>query len=268
MTKQTRRGMLDDLYARYNRRERDLPDPVDFLWHYEDVRDREVAGLVASTLAYGRVAQIMKSVSFVLERMRPPAHFLRRSSRQSLEETFKGFRHRFASGREMASLLNGVRHAIQRHGSLESCFRSFLDARDDTLAPALGPFVSELRAGMDSDCGHLLPTPESGSACKRLTLYLRWMARCDMVDPGGWDEAPASKLVVPLDTHMKRIGRAMGLTQRKSADMRAAIDITTAFRAFAPDDPVRYDFALTRLAMKKDGSLSAFLDEWRRTEDT
>lgn len=263
----TRQQMLDDLYARHNRRDRVLPDPVDFLSDYEEVRDCEVAGMVASTLAYGKVAQIMKSVESVLERMSSPSDFLRRSSRESLEDTFRGFRHRFASGTQLAALLNGVRNVIQRHGSLESCFRSFLNANDDTIVPALGPFVSELRAGMEGDCGHLLPVPEKGSPCKRLALYLRWMVRCDKVDPGGWAGVPASKLVVPLDTHMSRIGRAMGLTRRGNADMRTAIEITTGFRAFAPGDPVRYDFALTRLAMRNDGSLSAFLDAWRRTED-
>ena len=266
MATHARREMLEELYARHNRSERDLPDPVDFLSDYEDVHDREVVGLVASALAYGRVAQIMKSVSFVLERMHPPVDFLRRSSRRLLDETFRGFRHRFASGRELTALLNGLRDVILRYGSLESCFRSFVNASDDTVAAALGPFVSELRAGMDGDCGHLLPVPENGSACKRLALYLRWMVRCDMVDPGGWAAVPASKLIVPLDTHMNRIGHEMGLTQRKSADMRAAVEITDGFRAFAPDDPVRYDYALTHLGMKRDRSLRAFLDAWHNSK--
>ena len=267
MPVRNRLEMLEGLYACHNTLDRSLPDPVDFLADYDDLRDREIVGLIASALAYGRVAQIMKSVALVLEHMGRPADFLRQSSRRSIEETFTGFRHRFASGRQLAALLNGARHVIRRHGSLEACFRSYLKPRAETIVPALGPFVTELRTVAEGNCGHLLPTPAKGSPCKRLALYLRWMVRCDAVDPGGWDGVAASMLVIPLDTHMNRIARAMGLARRKSADMRAAIEITNAFRQYAPDDPVRYDYALTRLGMKRDGDLRAFLDAWRRIEE-
>lgn len=264
---QTRAQVLEELYERYNKRVPGLPDPVDFLWRYDDPSDREIAGLVAAALAYGRVAQIMNSVEAALERMDGPAKFTRQCSTRSVEKTFSGFRHRFCSGAQLAALLNGIRRVVGTYGSLERCFQRSLDEGDATVAPALGRFVSELRKGMKADCGHLLPVPEKGSACKRLVLYLRWMVRCDAVDPGGWSGVPASKLIVPLDVHMNRISRAMGLTRRKSADMRAALEVTDAFRAFAPDDPVRYDYALTRLGMKGDEKLQAFLDAWRGASD-
>jgi len=266
-TKRSKLELLEELYERYNKRAPDLPDPVDFLWRYDDPSDREIAGLVAAALSYGRVAQIMKSVGFVLERMNQPAKFARQPSSRSLEKAFSGFRHRFGSGAQLSALLSGARRVVNKHGSLEKCFEWSLDESDETIAPALGRFVRELRRGMKADCGHLLPVPEKGSACKRLLLYLRWMVRCDAVDPGSWSGVPASKLVVPLDVHMNRISRAMGLTRRKSADMRAALEVTDAFRAFAPDDPVRYDYALTRLGMKGDDSLHNFLDAWRGASD-
>ena len=95
-----------------------------------------------------------------------------------------------------------------------------------------------------------LPSPDGGSACKRLNLFLRWMVRKDNVDPGIWQSIPASHLIVPLDTHMHRIAKAMGLTSRKQADIQSAIEITGAFSFIRPADPVRYDFALTRLGIK------------------
>ena len=97
-----------------------------------------------------------------------------------------------------------------------------------------------------------MPCPSGGSACKRLNLFMRWMVRCDEVDPGGWEEIPASSLVVPLDTHMYKICRALNLTGRRQADLRAAVEITKAFKKVAPDDPVRYDFALTRLGIREE----------------
>jgi len=117
---------------------------------------------------------------------------------------------------------------------------------------------------MGRERSYLLPDPRLGSACKRLNLYLRWMVRRDAVDPGGWNVPPA-KLVVPLDTHMHALGRALGLTDRRSADLRTALEITAAFRAIAPDDPVRYDFALTRLGMRGGERREAFLKRYGRT---
>ena len=255
--------LLEDLYSRYSKRESSAQDPVHFLGAYEDVRDREVAAMIASALAYGRVAHIIRSVSSVLDRMGSPADFVRRSSGRSLARTFAGFRHRFASGSQLAELLNGIRHAIEQHGSLEACFGAAMRPEFTTIAPAMGPFARELRAGMKEDCGHLLPVPENGSACKRLALFMRWMIRCDAVDVGGWHSISASKLIIPLDTHMNRIGQALGLTRRKSPDMRAALEITDSLRAFAPDDPVKYDFALMRLSMDSGDRLHEFVDAWR-----
>lgn len=256
------REKLDELYVRHNRREFVHPDPLEFLYDYPDVGDREIAGLVASSLAYGRVAQILKSVSSVLERMQPsPSIFLRRASRESLLETFADFKHRFTTGEDMAMLLFGIKRVIERNGSLQACFTAYLNDGDDTIFSALSAFVKELSAQDNGRRNSLLPLPMRGSACKRLHLFLRWMVRKDDVDPGGWDNVPTSKLIVPLDTHMHRICLALKLTQRKQADMRTAAEITAAFRTIAPEDPVRYDFALTRLGIRDDTDLDAFLKQ-------
>jgi len=256
-------NLLEDLRTRYNRREFVHPDPIEFLYRYEDQHDREVAGLVAACLAYGRVAQILKSVEAALARLGPsPARFLERTPPAGLRAAFAGFRHRFTAGDDLARLLCGVRRAIGRHGSLERCFVASapdVGREDGTVLPALAAFVGEVSRLSGCDLGHLLPSPDRGSACKRLNLFLRWMVRSDEVDPGGWLAVPASALVVPLDTHMHRLALAMGFTSRRQADLATALEVTAAFRRFAPEDPVRYDFALTRLGIRSDADMAAFL---------
>ncbi len=254
------RKKLDELYALYNHREFIYPDPLAFLYDYHGLQDREVVGLIASSLAYGRVAQILKSVSSILDRMNPsPYSFLLNSSRKTLLSTFADFKHRFTTGEELAFMLWGVKRVIKRYGSLYVCFTAGLNNDDDTILPALSSFVKEFNVSLSGRKNSLLPLPNRGSACKRLNLFLRWMVRQDKVDPGGWSKVPESKLIVPLDTHMHRICLQLNLTRRKQADMRTAMDITHAFRRIIPEDPVRYDFAITRLGIRKETDLAEFL---------
>jgi uncharacterized protein (TIGR02757 family) len=250
---------LRRLYATYNRREFVHPDPLEVLYDYDDLSDRELVGLVASALAYGGVRQILKSVRSVLERMEPPRLFLKRATRESLLAQFGGFKHRFTTGEELATMLFGMKQVVEQYGSLESCFLQGLSAEEETILPALVAFVREVSAVFEGRPRSLLPSPIAGSACKRLNLFLRWMVRHDDVDPGGWDRVPASKLIVPVDVHMHRISLRLGLTARKQANLRAACEITAAFRAIEPEDPVRYDFALTRLGIREELDLEELI---------
>ena len=153
----------------------------------------------------------------------------------------------------------GAGRMIRRHGSLGRRFAAGLGAADETVIPALASFVDELARSSGRGLEHLVPRPERGSACKRLNLYLRWMVRSDEVDPGGWKDIDPARLIVPLDTHMYRICRSLGMTERKVADMRAALEVTAAFREIVPEDPVRYDFALTRLGIRRDADLKELI---------
>jgi uncharacterized protein (TIGR02757 family) len=244
---------LEELYARYNHREFISPDPLEILYRYRAPRDQEIAGLLAALLSYGGVRQIVNSASDVLGRMHPsPRVFLEASTTACLHKVFRGFRHRWSTGQDIAALLVGVKVALDRFGSLESSFLAGFLPGHETVLPALATWVQLLRVGGGGAQRDLLSCPRRGSACKRLNLFLRWMVRKDEVDPGLWSGVPASKLVVPLDLHMHRIGLAWGLTARKSADLKSALEITAAFRTVSPDDPVRYDFALTRASMREE----------------
>ena len=255
------KSRLERLYVLYNSREWVHPDPLEFLYKYTDFNDREVAGLIASSLAYGRVTQILKSVSCVLEKMGPsPQSFLLSSTPSSLRRIFSNFKHRFTTGEDLALMLIGAKSVIARFGSLYNCFLSGFKDDDETALTGLSFLVNELKIALNGKSNSLLPSPEMGSACKRWNLFLRWMVREDRVDPGGWDEVSPAKLVIPLDTHMYRICRLLKLTRRKNMDMRTALEITCAFRAIEPKDPVRYDFVLTRLGIRTDTHLDAFLE--------
>lgn len=255
---------LDNLYRQYNRRTYVHPDPVEFLYAYPDIENREVVGLIASSLAYGKVKQIIKSVSSVLDIMNPsPYRFLMKSSYTSLCNSFDGFIHRFATGVQLSALLWGAKGVITRFGSLNACFIENLSSDDETLIPAMTFFAKRLTAGKNKP-GHLVALPEKGSACKRMNLYLRWMVRKDRVDPGGWSHVPVSKLIVPLDTHMHKISLELDFTSKKQANMQAALEITDSFKRLAPEDPVKYDFSLTRFGIRRGMKVEGLLTRLKR----
>ncbi len=251
---------LENLYNKYNKRKYVHPDPLEFLYSYKEIRDREIVGLIASSLAYGRVAQILKSVSFVLQIMNSsPYLFLKYSTYVSMCKAFEGFNHRFASGDQIAALLFGIKNVVARFGSLNECFTHGLSSSDVNIIPAMTFFVSQLTSGKNKP-GHLIAIPDKGSACKRINLFLRWMVRKDQVDPGGWNGVSMSKLIIPLDTHMHKISLKLGLTDKKQANMYTALEITSGFKRLVPDDPVKYDFSLTRLGIRNDMNIDYFIN--------
>lgn len=256
-------GVLEAQYLAFNRRAFVHPDPLEVVYRYESDGAREVVGLIAACLAYGRVAQILKNVDLVLDVLGVAPHeYVMQVTRAELERKLGGFKHRWTTSAEVVDFLLGIGTVLCHHGNLESCFLSYHQAKCDSTLPGLEGFARELR-GSDAPTS-LLSAPEKGSACKRLHLYLRWMVRSDDVDPGCWHEVSPSKLVVPLDTHMHRIARSLGLTHRKQANLRTALEVTDAFRAFSADDPVRFDFCLTRLGIRQEMDLKGFLAECSR----
>jgi len=243
--------MLDAVYDKYNKKELISPDPLEFLFHYDNIKDREIAGLIAACLAYGKVAQILKSVDAVLSRMgESPLTFIENHTPEDFAKIYGDFKHRFTTGGELANFLRGVKSVISNYGSLEACFYEGFDDSQETVHEALTVFAAKLMELSKTSKNSMLPDPSLGSACKRLHLFLRWMIRSDEVDPGGWKNSYSSKLIVPLDTHMYRFGRFYGFTSRNNAGLAAALEITAGFRELCPDDPVKYDFALTRFGIR------------------
>lgn len=253
------RPLFERLYDKYHHRRYVSPDPLQFLYEYDDPADQEVVGLLASCLAYGRVAQIIRNVRSVMDALgESPARTVRDGLPKRLRR-LRTFRHRFATSDHLASLLAGMRGVLRKSGSLGRCFQSGVSAGEVNYLPALSGFVGSLRRAGAAGAGHLLCDPAEGSACKRLNLYLRWMIRRDEIDPGCWRGLDARRLIVPLDTHMFRIGRATGAVTRRSANGAAAAEFTAAFGRHWPDDPVRFDFSLTRPGIRGEGAMKDLL---------
>lgn len=235
-------------------------DPVEAPRRYAAPADQEVAGLLAAALAYGRADVFKPRLLALLAELGPsPAAFVRRFDPRRDGARFAGFAYRFHRPGDLGALLCGAGATLRDHGTLGARFAALL-GREGALQPALGAFARELRergATLAGDAmgparalDHLLPDASRGAACKRLVLYLRWMVRRDEVDLGAWAGVvrPAA-LVVPLDTHVSRISRLLGLTRRADLSWRTAEEITASLRRLDPEDPVRYDFALCHLGM-------------------
>lgn len=243
------RGFFEKTYREMNRPEYIHPDPLEFVWRYQSAADREVVGLIAACLAYGNVKQILKSVERVLAPMGgSPAAWLKSATPAGIRKTLAGFKHRFTTGAEMAVFLLNIKHALASHGSLENLFLAGYRADEPTVELALYRFIDAFNARACAPT--LTPCTELKSSFKRVNLFLRWMVRKDAVDPGSWRGVSPSKLIIPLDTHMRQVSMKMGITKRKDTSMKTAVEITSYFAGIEPSDPVKYDFALTRAGIR------------------
>src|ERR1044072_3331243 len=228
------------------------PDPLELVLRYSDPLDQEIAGLLAAAFAYGRADIVVANIGRVLDAMTPsPYAYVAKFNRKDAERRFASFSHRFQKMPELVDLLECLAHAIERHGSLGALFKKCYRDDDEDIGPALARFVEALATAQPRNRAtqYLLTNPNDGSACKRMNLYLLWMVRRTSPDLGLWTFVDPARLVMPLDTHIHRIATFLGLGRRKSADWKAARAITDQLAAFAPADPVRYDFALCRLGI-------------------
>jgi len=248
------RDRLDELVSTF-----DLstisPDPLEVVRRYDDPHDREVAGLLAAAFAYGRADIVVRNVSGLLEAMgsSPHAYLARDFERTEAHVRFRGFSHRFHKTRDLVALLTCLAGAIREHGSIGALFASVHDPRDRDVGPSLTRFASALHAHAGprppKSLSFLVSSPEDGSACKRMNLFLRWMVRRTSPDLGQWSFVDPSQLVMPVDTHVHRISTFLGLNRRKAADWKTARALTDVLATFDAADPVRYDFAICRLGV-------------------
>ena len=249
--------ILDSLYAKYNRRDLIAPDPLQFVYKYKSKADKEVAGLLSATLAYGRVEQIENDLNklFVIIGKGPYDFTLNFTGTK--RKKLAAFKHRFNTGTDIADLLELLKIVLKEYGSIEKAFLAGYKKEDKDIIPALTIFCERLYCLYENHFGRpvskgfqfLLASPANGSVCKRLNMFLRWMVRSDDVDPGLWESIDKSKLIVPVDTHIARLCKILGLYKRKTVSLAAAIEITDSFKRISPADPVKYDFALSRIGI-------------------
>lgn len=248
---------LDHLYGTYDFKERLLNDPIEFPHRYQRHEDIEAAGLIASAFAFGRVSRFRPVIERLLEVLSPsPSRALRDIRPGKYPEELLTVHYRFYSGEDTLLFILVLGELLRRHGSIEKAFTHGYDGGNVRSAIA-GFAASAIETGEELRKEHpapfsgktrgfrfFFPSPAGGGPCKRMNLFLRWMVRKKDIDFGIWDFISPALLVIPLDTHIARIGTCLGLTTRKSRDWKMAEEITESLRRLDPEDPLRYDFAL------------------------
>lgn len=234
-------------------------DPVAFVRRFDDPRDQEIAGIIAASLAYGRIGSIMPAVKRVLDAMNwRPYRFVTECDPECEARRFDACSHRFHTPAAIVSTLAAVHHAIRRHGTLGALFLRGYSDSDEDVRPALTHFVDAMRTLTPEGNGcadatygwrHFLASPSDGSACKRMCLYVRWMVRTGNPDVGAWPDVNRAKLIVPVDVHVARISRSRKWTSRTAPDMKMALDVTAVLRQIDAADPIRFDFVISHLGM-------------------
>jgi uncharacterized protein (TIGR02757 family) len=266
--------VLDRLYADFNYPD-SAADPIQIVRRFARPDDREVVGFIAASLAFGRVGSVLQSIERVLAIAGPePAAYVKRFEPTKDGGAFRGVVHRWTQGPDLVALLWVMRQMLDRAGSIEQFFLEGDERSSPDVGPAIDSFSrralaldldavyrrrSSPRSTRPSDrhaaaarplgVRYFFPRASGGSGCKRLNLYLRWMVRRDALDLGVWRHVAPSRLIIPLDTHVVRVGQCLGLTRYTSPGWRMAEDMTASLRRLDPDDPVKYDFSLCHLGM-------------------
>ncbi|MDI6401568.1 TIGR02757 family protein [Balneolaceae bacterium ANBcel3] len=225
-------------------------DPVGFMHLYPHPEDQNIVGFISALLAWGRRDIIMAKISDLLKRFGTnPADFTGNFS-ESDRKALTGFKHRTCNADDMYWIIRGISNGQNTYGSFENFWNQCYTRNPKNL---LGEFHARFFDSIP-DCPQRvrkhLSTPDKNSSCKRLCLYLRWAIRKNScVDPGSMSFMPASELMIPLDVHVSRYARMLGLLTRRSNDWKAVTELTGRLRMLDPEDPVKYDYALFGLGI-------------------
>ena len=251
-----RKSYLDRLVAHFEQPAFIASDPISLPHGFDDPRDQEVIGLYAALLAWGQRKTVLNKMVELCERMRyQPYRFVREFNAERDADRLKGFKHRTFQPRDAFWLTRNLGVLLREHGTVEHLFSRHLSHDDSDAGPAIQGFSESVMQAAPETPARLqkhLARPAAGSACKRLTMYLRWMVRPGPVDLGIWTQIQARRLMLPLDIHSGRQARQLGLLKRKYNDWGACVELTNNCRALCPDDPARYDFAFFGLGMYGD----------------
>lgn len=246
------KNTLDRLYETFDFEFHKKNDPIDFPHRYTREEDIESVAFIACLFAYGKVNVFKSFLEEVFIIMgRGPYEFIMNGSDALNRKLFRKMRYRFNNGEDILLLFRGMKKALMVNGSLKNMFLRHHKAGGNDIKRSLEGFVSDLytftgkKSSLTRGFRHLLPDPSGGGACKRLNLFLRWMVRDRDIDFGLWKEVGGDRIVIPLDTHIARISRCLGLTERRSNDWRTAEEITRSLKLYDPEDPLRYDFVLS-----------------------
>ena len=248
------RELLERLHDRYNNESFIEADPISVPHSFTRPVDREIAGFLAATIAWGNRRAIVQSAHRMMRYMdNAPEDFVRNATEADMEY-LRTYVHRTFNGVDFQDFVRGLRHIITEWGSVGNYFETRYEEHGD-LRPVFSDFRRDFfAAAHDAHCEKHLSSIDKGAACKRLCMYLRWFVRHDDrgVDFGMWRRIPMSALYMPLDIHTGRMGRNLGLLNRKQSDWKAVEELTASLRELHADDPVRYDYSLFGLGISGD----------------
>lgn len=235
---------LDNLVTKYETPDFIKDDPILFSHKFSSKKDIEIAGFIASLVAYGQRPVFIKKLNTLLLDIAKaePYNFILNFEPEILGD----FNYRFGKPEDFAQIFTIMRELYTKDGGLEELFKfGYEKGKPERLFQTVTDYFYS-RADENAGQGFyfMIPNPAKGGAMKRMSMFLRWMVRKGPVDFGIWDFMPPSELLIPLDVHVARISREMGLLTRKQNDFKAVIELTNNLKKFDPQDPVKYDFAM------------------------
>lgn len=249
------KNLLDSLYLSYKHKF-SSKDPVWNLHRFNNEKDIEILGLIISAYSYGSVDQINRFIGSLLQKIgNKPYEFTINFEKRKDKKLLKDMYYRFNTAGDLANLFQALNKMLTKHSSLKNAFMSYYNSDDENIITALQGFTGEFSMNGNSVAGkyyhYLVPNPVNGSTCKRMNLFLRWMVRKDEIDLGIWDEIDPAMLIMPVDTHVARVSKNLRLVQRKSVDLKFAVELTRNLKKLDEKDPVKYDFALCHAGIDK-----------------
>jgi len=246
---------LDNLYLTYNKKF-SSKDPVRNLDKFTEEKDIELAGLITAAFSYGSVDQINAFLGMLFAKTGFNLHeFTINFAKHKDKKLFNGLYYRFNSHFDIINMFHSLQFILETYSTLKNYFLSGYSVSDENILNALSSFSGGLNKRIPKTnkryFHYLFSDPVNNSTCKRMNLFLRWMVRRDEIDLGIWNEIGTSKLIMPVDTHIARISKELGLVKRKSIDLKFALELTGILKKFDENDPVKYDFALCHLGIDK-----------------
>lgn len=239
---------LDALAQRYENEEFIKDDPIQFIHRVngKDKEDIELMGFIASLFAYGNRKMFISKLDDLFMRIGEDiTGYVKNGDFKNL----RGLEYRFSKDFDIIPVFEILNKLYTESNGLEELFEyNFKEDRGEEYDHFLNGVVEYFYARAPKNAGHgfyhMLPNPKNGGAMKRMNMFLRWMVRKSSVDAGIWSFMKPKDLYIPLDVHVARLSRSMGLLSRKSNDYKAVRELMKALKKFSPDDPVKYDFAL------------------------
>ena len=235
---------LDNLVSKYETEDFIKDDPIQFIHKYPQKEDAELAGFIASLFAYGNRKMFIAKLNNLFERAENKiSDYIKAGDFSNL----KGFEYRFSKDNDIIPIFETLNKLYFESKGLEELFEyGYMQDNDiyKMLKTVVDYFYSRAPKTAGQGFYHMIPNPENGGAMKRMNMFLRWMVRKPPVDLGIWTFIKPKDLLIPLDVHVARVSRNMGLLTRKSNDFKAVIELTSKLRELCPEDPVKYDFAM------------------------